>query len=98
VSAAYSNTDETSVWYIRSLVLSVRRLSLHIRFRDVMTAQARPIRQVCENTYFTGFFSDSFAKKRDFLRFLECRVKSHKKSLAKVLSSNLRNEFIYFAQ
>ena len=41
VSAAYSNTDTTSVWYIRSLVTSVRRLSLHIRFGDAMTAQAR---------------------------------------------------------
>jgi len=30
VSAAYSNTDKTSVWYIRSLVSSVRRLSLHL--------------------------------------------------------------------
>ena len=39
VFAAFSNTDKTSVWYIRSLVSSVRRLSLHIRFRDVMTAQ-----------------------------------------------------------
>ena len=46
VSAAYSNTDKTSVWYIQSLVSSVRRLSLHIRFRDVMTAQVRPIRHV----------------------------------------------------
>jgi len=46
VSAAYSNTDKTSVWCIRSLVSSVRRLSLHIRFRDVMTAQARPTRRV----------------------------------------------------
>ena len=43
VSAAYSNTDKTSVWYIRSLVSSVRRLSLHISFRDIMTAQLRPI-------------------------------------------------------
>ena len=41
-----SNTDKTSVLYIRSLVSSVRRLSLHIRFRDVMTAQERPIRRV----------------------------------------------------
>jgi len=46
VSAAYSNTDKTRVWYVRSLVSSVRRLSLHIRLRDVMTAQARPIRRV----------------------------------------------------
>jgi len=46
VSAAYSNTDKTSALYIRSLVSSVRRLSLHIRFRDVMAAQARPIRRV----------------------------------------------------
>ena len=37
---------KTNVWYIRSLVSSVRLLSLHIRFRDVMTAQARPIRRV----------------------------------------------------
>jgi len=41
-----SNTDKTSVWYIRSLMSSVRRLSLHIRYRDVMTAQARPIQRV----------------------------------------------------
>ena len=46
VSVVYSNTDKTSVWYIRSLVSSVRCLSLHIRFRDVMTAQAWPIRRV----------------------------------------------------
>jgi len=46
VSAAYSNTDKISVRYIRSLVSSVRRLSLNIRFKDVMTAQARPIRHV----------------------------------------------------
>jgi len=37
VSAAYSKTDKTSVWHIGSLMSSVRRLSLHIRFRDVMT-------------------------------------------------------------
>ena len=46
VSVAYSNTDKTSVWYKWSLVSSVRRLSLHIRFRDAMTAKARPIRRV----------------------------------------------------
>jgi len=46
MSAAFSNTDKTSVWYVRSLVSSVRRLSLHIRFRDVMTAHVRPIRRV----------------------------------------------------
>jgi len=33
VSAAYSNIDKTSVWYIQSLVSSVRCLSLHICFR-----------------------------------------------------------------
>ena len=38
--------DKTSVWYKWSLVSSVRRLSLHIRFRDAMTAKARPIRRV----------------------------------------------------
>jgi len=38
VSAAYSKTDTTtSVWHKGSLMSSVRRLSLHIRFRDVMT-------------------------------------------------------------
>jgi len=40
------NTDKTSVWYIQSLVSSVRCLSCNIRFRDVVTAQARPIRRV----------------------------------------------------
>jgi len=43
---AYSNTDKTSVLYVRRLVSSVRRLSFNIHFRDVMTAQARPIRCV----------------------------------------------------
>jgi len=46
VSAAYSNTDKTSVWHIQSLVSSVRRLSFHIPLGDVMTAQTRPIRRV----------------------------------------------------
>jgi len=37
----------SGIYGLRSLVsTSVRRLSLHIRFRDVMTAQARPIRRV----------------------------------------------------
>jgi len=46
VSVAYDNTHKTSVWYIQSLVLSVRRLSLHIHFRDVMIKHVRPIRRV----------------------------------------------------
>ena len=53
VSAAYSNTNETGVWYIWNLVSNVSRLSLHIRFRDVMTAQARPMRRVRVRTTLT---------------------------------------------
>ena len=47
VSAAYSSTDKTSVLYIWSLLSSVRRLSLHIRFRDVMTAPAGKADTAC---------------------------------------------------
>ena len=46
VSAEYSNTDKTSVWSIQSLVSSVRRLSLHMRCRDVISAQARSVQSL----------------------------------------------------
>ena len=51
---------------------------------------------VFENTYFT-FFSD--LKNMTFYVFFKNDLsESHKKSLAKVLSSLLRNEFTYLAQ
>jgi len=46
VSAAYSNTDETRVWYIRSLMSSVRRLSLQGTHR-IVNYPLRDLRGLC---------------------------------------------------
>ena len=46
VTALYNNAYRTSAWYIRISASSVGRLSLNNRVRDLMTAQARPIRRV----------------------------------------------------
>ena len=51
VTALYNNAYRTSAWYIRRSALSVGRLSLNNRVRDLMTAQARPIRRVKFNRH-----------------------------------------------
>jgi len=62
----------------------IERQSLH-HYTAVAAFSLPPADAVVEITYFTFFSSD----------FIIDLSKSHKKSLAKVLSS-IRNEFIYF--